>query len=695
MDKERPTGLSPEAINSPREVTPEQLAESVSSYLENAEESSPLRQHQVEVFEDLEQFFEDGHRRGYIELPTGTGKTVLFVELAKALLNTPEDAPTPNILVVTPTQDLVRQTIGRSGTKGFGGFASELTVRPYYGESSIEDRQEFTSADIGITTYHSLDKLRFARDFIPARELGAAAVYDAYQRKVDYLEDSAINRKNPIKDSRGYALRGAQKYMQERYRGEFAGKPMFEQFDIVFLDEAHHALPGTAAWYLIDRVLPESKYIIGFTATPDASSERQLSKVLPEKIHSLSLSEAIDMSLLSPMIPIAIKSGVRIEGSDIYNASGEYIDDKISYLARSEERNGMILDAAEVFAKNDVGTIISCIAGGGARHARELAESLKERGVNAAAVYSEISAEARAEIYQKFEAGEIDVLTFIGVLGEGWDSQRAKAIINARPTRSPIFATQRPGRVARPGGIAFTVDIYDEYETGNPPISVADILSAKGAEYGEAFGDVNEDERDRINTLLTELAGVTPTMSRLKSAYRSYQEMLASAPKLHGGRAVVNGREYATPKSASTAYSGVTADILLKAAEIKGITLNRLDAEMNGLMRDAFDRGQASELLRSLPMVNPEKYHIDQEHTKWVASTGLVTLFSKRYPEASASVIDAALRDADESVEWIPARTITSRPGAQYTSYRALRMYKVSQESLKAINEALKAHLEQ
>ncbi len=127
---------------------------------------------------------------------------------------------------------------------------------------------------------------------------------------------------------------------------------------------------------------------------------------------------------------------------------------------------------------------------------------------------------------------------------------------------------------------------------------------------------------------------------------------------------------------------------------MRGIALNRLDAEGNGLLRIAFERAQSSELLRTLPVVDTEKYHIDQDHTKWASSTGLVTLFSKRYPGATARAIDAALRDIDESIEWIPARTITSRPGAQYTSYRTLRMYKVAQDSLRAIDEVLKEHLD-
>lgn len=79
---------SDSAEQEPRGATlTERLAHSVERYIEN-EDNDTLRDHQNTVFADILNFFREGHHKGYINLPTGTGKTVLFVELAKALLNT-------------------------------------------------------------------------------------------------------------------------------------------------------------------------------------------------------------------------------------------------------------------------------------------------------------------------------------------------------------------------------------------------------------------------------------------------------------------------------------------------------------------------------------------------------------------------------------------------------------------------------
>lgn len=676
-------------------IASEQLADSVLDYLNDEERNTVLREHQSTAFEDLEKFFRDGHHRGYIELPTGTGKTVLFVELAKALLNTPDGAPTPNILVVTPTQDLVRQTVGRKGQKGFGEFASELDVRPYYSGASPTDRENFTRADIGVTTYASFNLLHRQADFIPAHELGSAAIAEVYYDKLAHHLRGTEEMQNKEERSWSpetafaYSQKKAQDFMQKRFQGQFMGDPMIEAFDIIFLDEAHHALESTVAGELVN-ALPESKYVIGFTATPDANEERQLSKVLPEKIHSLSLAESIEMGLLSPIVPIAIESGIRIKGSDIFNQTGDYMDDKISYLARSKERNDLILNAAEVFANNGVGTIISCIAGGDAAQAREIADDLVARGISAAVVYNKISPEDRAKIYREFEDGEIDVLTFIGVLGEGWDSQRAKALINARPTRSSIFATQRPGRVARPGGVAFTVDIYDEYEAG-PPIGVADILDENGARYGQVFGDVTDEEAEYVATLLDELAAATPTMQYLHSTYRQQREILAGIPKMVRGSVTIEGREYVIPARVSSSFHKVTHEILLKAAELQDITLEQVDGNLNGMVRTAYDRNTASRLIWSLPIVNEQKYYVDQERTKWVSPTGLATLFGKRYPDVSDSTIEQALKAADIDLEWIPAAVPKGYVSRFDKKYNALRMFKANQDTIKMVDAALKS----
>lgn len=69
----------------------------------NSNESSVrLKDRQFTVFEDIRNSLEQGQKEGYIKLPTGVGKTILFLEFIKAI-----DSKT---LIVVPTKQLVEQT---------------------------------------------------------------------------------------------------------------------------------------------------------------------------------------------------------------------------------------------------------------------------------------------------------------------------------------------------------------------------------------------------------------------------------------------------------------------------------------------------------------------------------------------------------------------------------------------------------
>ncbi|MCB0353527.1 MAG: DEAD/DEAH box helicase [Bdellovibrionales bacterium] len=109
-----------------------------------------LEQAQELVFEKgftAKEAFEEA--RGWIKLPTGCGKTALFVCLARAL--------SLRTLVVVPKETLVKQTDGKETpeAKGFARFAPDLKIGQYYG------KRKDISADqhAAITTYDSLENL--------------------------------------------------------------------------------------------------------------------------------------------------------------------------------------------------------------------------------------------------------------------------------------------------------------------------------------------------------------------------------------------------------------------------------------------------------------------------------------------------------------------------------------------------------
>lgn len=111
----------------------ENLEDYVINHYENG---GVLRERQVGVFEDLLYFIEEGKKHGKIVLPTGVGKTILFLEIVKAL-----NLPT---LIVVPTQILVEQT---------GDKIDQFSPDAEYGKIYAKAKQ--TGKQITIITYDS------------------------------------------------------------------------------------------------------------------------------------------------------------------------------------------------------------------------------------------------------------------------------------------------------------------------------------------------------------------------------------------------------------------------------------------------------------------------------------------------------------------------------------------------------------
>ncbi|MCB9806051.1 DEAD/DEAH box helicase family protein [Candidatus Nomurabacteria bacterium] len=100
-------------------------------------EHDGLRHHQIPVFEDLRDYLEKGGNGGYIKMPTGTGKTVIFSKFVQTLnLRT---------LVVVPKKTLVTQT-----QEEFAEFAPDLTTGVFY------SNEKDLSGQVTIITYQSL-----------------------------------------------------------------------------------------------------------------------------------------------------------------------------------------------------------------------------------------------------------------------------------------------------------------------------------------------------------------------------------------------------------------------------------------------------------------------------------------------------------------------------------------------------------
>ena len=169
--------------------------------LNNNNEERVLRDSQFEVLQVFRDFLEAGNTEGYFKLPTGYGKTVLFIEMIKAL-------GLKNVIVVAPTRTLVRQI-----AKEFKKFAPELEVGRVF-----SDAKEY-GKDITITTYNSLttgvDDGRFDPDNTDC------LVLDEVHNS---LSDSRVKVVNEFKDAIKAGFSATPKYSDEKQASKLLGQ---------------------------------------------------------------------------------------------------------------------------------------------------------------------------------------------------------------------------------------------------------------------------------------------------------------------------------------------------------------------------------------------------------------------------------------------------------------------------------------
>ncbi len=81
--------------------------------------------------------------------------------------------------------------------------------------------------------------------------------------------------------------------------------------------------------------------------------------------------------------------------------------------------------------------------------AQDLANKFCNAGIVTAFIVANTSESEREEIFDKFARGEIQIITSMGVLCEGFDEPSVEAVILARPTRSRALLVQMCGRGLR------------------------------------------------------------------------------------------------------------------------------------------------------------------------------------------------------------------------------------------------------
>jgi DNA repair protein RadD len=215
--------------------------------------------------------------------------------------------------------------------------------------------------------------------------------------------------------------------------------------DLLIVDEAHHTAAGS--WQKIIAAFPRAR-LLGVTATPGRLDGRGLGVhcggYYDDLIIGPSIRELISGGYL--VRPKVYGSMRHLDLSRVHMRGGDYAQNE---LAAAVNNSTIIGDAVEHYARicPGVPAIAFCAS---IEHARQVTERFTAAGWRAKRIDGEMRDDQRFAIVSALAEGDLDVMTSVDLVSEGFDVPACGAAILMRPTKSMTLYLQQIGRALRP-----------------------------------------------------------------------------------------------------------------------------------------------------------------------------------------------------------------------------------------------------
>ena len=227
---------------------------------------------------------------------------------------------------------------------------------------------------------------------------------------------------------------------------EFALMGDTDPFDLVVVDEAHHAaaLSYRAILKGLEAGEPHGPLLLGVTATPDRGDGKGLDDLFQTVVFSYDILWGIRSGYLCDLRGKAVKvAGLHTE--EIKTTGGEYQAGDAGRVLEDAGAPATIAKAIKRFAK-DRKTLAFTPTVAMAQHTAEACEAA---GLTAAWVSGETPMDERHRILRDFHDQAAGVLVNCAVLTEGYDEPSVDCVVIARPTKSRALYAQMVGRGTR------------------------------------------------------------------------------------------------------------------------------------------------------------------------------------------------------------------------------------------------------
>ena len=223
-------------------------------------------------------------------------------------------------------------------------------------------------------------------------------------------------------------------------------KDMYEEPDLIVIDEAHHALAET--YRILWEKYPEARKL-GMTATPCRLNGKGFTDLFDSLITSWTVAEFIGQGWLSSFDYVSIRANSReqrlIDSLKKRGAGGDYQVKEMNEVLNRETSIGRLYESVERYARGKKGIVYAVSIA----HARRIAACYSAHGLEAVAIDSRTPASERRELVEDFRRGKVKVLVNVDIFSEGFDCPDVEFVQLARPTLSLAKYLQQVGRGLR------------------------------------------------------------------------------------------------------------------------------------------------------------------------------------------------------------------------------------------------------
>lgn len=216
-----------------------------------------------------------------------------------------------------------------------------------------------------------------------------------------------------------------------------------EQFDVIIVDEAHHAL-AHGFRSCLSHLKP--KFLIGMTATPWRGDGQNLSTVFGNAIEKVSLVDGMAMGYLSKVDYRILCDNVdwnNMSSISRQNMSIRDLNKRLFLPQRDEAVIDEILRVARHIKNPKIAIFSPSI-----EHSNRFADMLSASGISCTALSKVDKAERRRRLLA-FASGAYQAVTAVDVMNEGIDIPDVNMLVFLRATHSRRIFVQQLGRGLR------------------------------------------------------------------------------------------------------------------------------------------------------------------------------------------------------------------------------------------------------